>query len=424
MDLPRTPEPASRPESPGARRRSARRTTVRLLEWLAVGAVLVLAMLYLRGTFRERGVVASEPSASRLDARSRTATARETDLPLVETFEGVVRSARTSLLAAQVSGTLRTLLPRVGEAIVPGATVGTLDPAQYEARLAVADAALEAAKLSEETSRVRISLARQVRQGAAADLELARREHARAEALVRDGSATPTELDEAAARLRRAETSDATALTGIELAEQASREASGQVRLREKEAVLARTDLAYTRLTSEVGGVVVRRLSEPGSHATAGIPILEIHDAEDLRLDVALRESLAPGLDRGREYAVRIPALGDGVPARIVEVVPSAEEGSRSVRVRFGLPPRPGLLPGMSGSVALAVGTRRATVVPEETLVRAGQLAFVDVVTDGGPVRRFVRPGLAAPGGGIEILDGLRPGEVVAIAAAERGDGR
>jgi hypothetical protein len=112
------------------------------------------------------------------------------------------------------------------------------------------------------------------------------------------------------------------------------------------------------------------------------------------------------------------------VPARIVEVVPSAEEGSRSVRVRFELPDLVGLLPGMSGSVQLAVGRRRAVVLPGRALVRIGQLVFADVIEKDGVIRRLVRTGLRLPDGAVEIQDGVRPGETVRLGEAEAGLGR
>jgi len=55
--------------------------------------------------------------------------------------------------------------------------------------------------------------------------------------------------------------------------------------------------------------------------------------------------------------------------------------------------------------------------VPARAIVQVGQLEFVNVVSDAGVVRRYVRTGVRASGERVEVLSGLKPGERVVIPA-------
>ncbi len=288
-----------------------------------LGVVLVLAalMLWLGGTFSSDLMPSGTATETAAEAPKGTAPApaRSTSSRSRPSKD---RSARTGphVLAARAAGPVRTLLPKVGDTVLGTEPFGTLDATIYEAKVAVAAAALDAARLALETAATRQTLAEQNETAAAAELELARKEHARATKLSAEGSGTASELDVAVAKLRRAEAAAAEALTTIEAARKTLREGDGQITLREKELELAQKELSFTELRTEVGGVVVRRLVEPGSHASPGTPLLEVYDPADLRLDVPIRESLAPGLDRQASYRVRLPAIGRDVDARIVEL--------------------------------------------------------------------------------------------------------
>jgi multidrug efflux pump subunit AcrA (membrane-fusion protein) len=56
-------------------------------------------------------------------------------------------------------------------------------------------------------------------------------------------------------------------------------------------------------------------------------------------------------------------------------------------------------------------------LVPEEALVRSGQLTFVYVEGENGAERRNVRVG-PAEGANVEVISGLRSGDTVIVPAA------
>ncbi len=201
--------------------------------------------------------------------------------------------------------------------------------------------------------------------------------------------------------------------------EGAMKVAEAQVK-RVKEAV-NRLDvqLTYTKIIAGSRGIVADRFADPGDIATPGKPIMVVYDPAELELHVNVPESLAPEIREGQQLAVQIEAAGlRDAMGSVREVVPQAQQASRSVIVKVTLPKVPSvkpLLPGMFGRVSIPVGTVERLFVPPAAVRQLGQLDLVEVVEpDNTLTRRFVRVGPAV-GDRIEILSGLSEGETVAL---------
>jgi membrane fusion protein (multidrug efflux system) len=126
-----------------------------------------------------------------------------------------------------------------------------------------------------------------------------------------------------------------------------------------------------------------------------------------------VRESLALTLEEGQSLAVEIPALGRRVEARIEEIVPAADPGSRAFRIKAILPGEPGLLPGMYARLQVPAGERDLLLIPEERVARVGQLNVVWVRGPAGPSRRFVRLGESVGDGQVVVSAGLTAGDAL-----------
>jgi RND family efflux transporter MFP subunit len=189
--------------------------------------------------------------------------------------------------------------------------------------------------------------------------------------------------------------------------------------------------LTYTKIQASSPGVVSDRLVEPGDLATPGKPLLVIYDPTDLELHANIPESLAPMVPVGAKLPVRIDAAGLSTQGTVREVVPQAQQATRSVLVKITLPSSESaqrLLPGMFGRVEiptgfmvplwnlqLPFGISERLWIPRAAVRQVGQLDLVDVANpDGTLSRRFVRIG-QQQGNHIEILSGLSAGEQVAL---------
>lgn len=338
--------------------------------------VLVLAVVWLSGGCGER----IEPLEA-ADARPRlpddavTETVAETRTPAFEPASGTISSARHAAVSAKTMARIEEILVRAGSQVESGALLVRLDARELSARSLAAKGEVASARAS---------------------LELARTENARAEGLHAAGVAPQAQLDRARSTLRVA---------------QAQLEGARQ---RQADADAA---LSHSEIRSPVAGRVVDRLAEPGDTAVPGTPLLRIYDPSALRLEAAVRESLATRLSPGLPVRVRIEALGRDLQGEVDEIVPYAEPGARAFLVKVRLPPDPGLYAGMFGRVELPIGERTQLLIPSDAVERVGQLEFVRVVdAERRSERRLVTTGESGESGRIEILSGLRGGEQIVLA--------
>src|SRR5690606_36387109 len=95
---------------------------------------------------------------------------------------------------------------------------------------------------------------------------------------------------------------------------------------------------------------------------------------------------------------------------------PSADPLSHSVTVRVMLPRMSvPVAPGTTAKVAFQIrGDDKTVRIPEKAIVRRGELIGVYVLKDGMLTLRQLRPG-AREGDSVEVLAGLRAGDVVAL---------
>ena len=105
---------------------------------------------------------------------------------------------------------------------------------------------------------------------------------------------------------------------------------------------------------------------------------------------------------------------GERFAGRIIAILPSAQEASRTITVRAAMP-NPGLRlkPGMFAQVMIAPERREALLIPSEAVIRTGERTLVMISQQGGGYRPAeVRIGREA-GGRTEVLAGLAEGEEV-----------
>lgn len=255
-------------------------------------------------------------------------------------FHGNV-DIREVRLAFRVGGRVAEILKEEGDPVAEGETVARLDAAPYEnavdrAQALVGQAAarldeLENGSRPEEVERARRNLAE-----AEASLRNARLTYRRQQQLVADGAVARQDFDTAKAAYEAARARHGAAEATLSLLEAGARSeqvAQARAGLEEARAALeqARIDLSDTVLRAPEAGVVLTRVTEPGSMVQAGGTVL----TESLTSPVRIR-AYAPepqlGLVRpGREVLVFTDSRTAPYHARIGDVSPRAEFTPKSV---------------------------------------------------------------------------------------------
>jgi multidrug efflux pump subunit AcrA (membrane-fusion protein) len=110
-----------------------------------------------------------------------------------------------------------------------------------------------------------------------------------------------------------------------------------------------------------------------------------------------------------------VDALDILLKGTLEEIIPSADPQTRTFLVKVGLPGHEGLFPGMFGRLMIPVEKREVIVIPENSLVRIGQLEVVTVKEKTGWQQVFVRTGRKIGDHAVEVLSGLKGGELLAL---------
>jgi RND family efflux transporter MFP subunit len=348
-----------------------------LLAVLALGGLLAV-IAWMAGVFNERIEPATAPVAATPDGPAhRVAAIRETAFEVVPAS---VEARETTVVAARLLARIESISVRAGDYVEAGQLLLQLQQDELEARAGQAEQGLR-------------SLQARLRE---AQQTLARTEELHGRQLVADA-----QLDAARANTLSLEAE-------LSAAEQ---------RLAE-----ARTALDYAQIRSPLDGRVVDRFAEPGDTVSPGQKILSLYNPFSLRVEAWVRESLALQLSEEQVLTVLIPALDRELTARIEEIVPAADPGSRSFRVKAILNGEPGLLPGMYARIRVPAGEHELLLVPERYLARAGQLDVGWVQGSAGIERRFLRLGEARRDGQVQVIAGLAPGDMLVMPPTAAGN--
>lgn len=311
---------------------------------------------------------------------------------------GELRAVRRSRLAVRRSGLTVEVAVELGDTVAAGQTLVRLDDRDAKLDLQRAQALL--AQRKAETSRRE------------AELEQAQRDVQRLLALVRKGSASQNELDDAM-------TAEAVATAQLE-------QARAQQLQAKVETQQAQARLGDMTVRAPFAGVVAAKLTEVGQWAREGDAVIDLValDPIDAWLEAPQRVAarlIALGLDPTK-VSVQDEATGTQREAISLAVSPVADPQSRNVEVRARLANPSGLLrPGMSAVGLLPEGRVAPTLtVHKDAMLLDAAGSFVYVVRNGraAPVR--VRA-LFAVGDRVAVsTEELQAGDLVVVEGNER----
>lgn len=164
-------------------------------------------------------------------------------------------------------------------------------------------------------------------------------------------------------------------------------------------------------------GVVTVKHANEGMLVDSGMLTYRIADLSKVWVMVTLYEHQLPYVAVGQEVVMTLPYLpGHSFEGTTAYIYPFLDERTREVQVRlvFDNPDRL-LKPGMFANVEIrSTLARERTLAPRTAVIDTGvrQVAFVSL-GDGRFDPRDVTVGAETEGGLVEIVDGLKPGELV-----------
>jgi RND family efflux transporter MFP subunit len=185
---------------------------------------------------------------------------------------------------------------------------------------------------------------------------------------------------------------------------------------------LARKALTDTVVRSPISGAVKEKHASRGAYLMVNGQIVTLVKINPLRLRADIPESSAAAVRTGQTINVAVDAFPNrAFTGRVVRIGPSMDEKTRALTVEAEVANSGNLLrPGMFAKSRLITSANApAIMVPQRAVAPAAGLSKVFVIDNGKAVERIVKTG-AVDGDLIEIVEGVKNGEIVATSNLEK----
>ncbi len=267
---------------------------------------------------------------------------------------GTMQPVRQATVKAKVSGDVRQITVRDGDAVQAGQVLVRVDTADLDARLIERQGQLESAK---------------------AQLALAEKTLATNQKLLKQNFISQNAFDSSESSLNVTR---------------------GSVMSAEAQVRLAQNALKDAVITAPLSGIVAKRHVQPGEKVAFDTPLVTVVDLREIELQAMVPAVDIPELKPGMTPDLTVDGFGDRrFTGRIERINPATEAGTRAILVFVGIPnPNNELRGGMfaTGRIALAASTPVLSLPAGAVRNEAGQ-TFVWAIEDGKLVKRMIVTG-------------------------------
>jgi RND family efflux transporter MFP subunit len=372
-----------------------------VLPWI-IGAIVVLLLAVAAWWFLVRGGAAEVQTAN-----ARAIAASAGGAASVLDASGYVTARRQATVSSKITGKVIEVLIEEGMRVEEGQVLARLDPVDAQAQRTLSQSQVDAARAQLQEVRTQLALA---------DKTLQRQRELLGRKLVAQSQfdQAQSERDALAARI-------ATAQRNAEVAQDS----------------FAVSDIGVdnTVVRAPFAGVVTVKAAQPGemiSPISAGggftrSGIATIVDMDSLEVQVDVNEAFIGRVQAGQPVQAVLNAYPEWkIPARVIAIVPTADRGKATVKVRIGLDEKDArIVPEMGVRVSFLEARQpvaadappppSGVLIPSSAVTSRDGSQVVFVVREGRAAQQVVKVGRSL-GDDREITDGLKAGDAVVLA--------
>jgi RND family efflux transporter MFP subunit len=323
---------------------------------------------------------------------------------------GYVTARRQATVSSKITGKVIEVMVEEGMRVEEGQVLARLDALDAQAQRTLAQSQVDAARAQLQEIRTQLALA---------DKTLQRQRELLERRLVAQSQfdQAQSERDALAARI-------ATAQRNAEVAQDSF--------------ALSEIGVDNTVVRAPFAGVVTVKAAQPGemiSPISAGggftrSGIATIVDMESLEVQVDVNEAFIGRVQAGQPVQAVLNAYPDWkIPARVIAIVPTADRGKATVKVRIGLEEKDErIVPEMGVRVSFLEARAPAhadappppsgVLIPSSAVTTRDGSQVVFVVREGRATMQKIKTGRSL-GDDREITEGLKAGETVVLAPPE-----
>jgi HlyD family secretion protein len=304
---------------------------------------------------------------------------------------GQVEARQLHRIGPTAPGRLLRLSVEVGDRVRSGQVLGEMDPVDSEDRLRSQEAQLKrtAATLADASARLGY-----------AEAQLHRYEQL---------YAAHTTTEELLAARRQDQQLATVALT-------AAREEQARV---QSDLAALRAQRSSLRLISPTDGVVTSREAEPGTTVVAGQAVVEVVDPRSLWIHARFDQVSAGGLTAALPAQVALRSRrGQMLAGRVIRTELRADAVTEELLAKIGFKAVPTPLPPLGERAEVSIdlpALPEGPVIPNAAVQRLGTQVGVWTAVGDSPTFVPVRLGRGDLDGRVQVLDGLKVGDVIVL---------
>jgi RND family efflux transporter MFP subunit len=293
-------------------------------------------------------------------------------------LDGVVEAVRQATVSAQATGRVSSVLVKVGDKVKAGQVLATIDDRDTQTGVARSQAQVAQSEAELANALANVQRTRDLR---------------------KQGFVSQAALDVAESQYKAAQAGRAGAGAGVQ-----------QARLAQ----------SFTQVTAPFDGYVMETLAQAGDLAVPGKPVATVYAPQPLRVVVQVPASM--GAQARSAQRIELQVGETWVQPTAQQGVTAVDPVSQTLTWKMDVPAAAAaqLMPGQQARVRFVGGSAQRMVVPQAAVLRRGELTGVYVASDKGFVLKAVRLGVQH-GDSVEVLAGLKAGDVVAANAIQAG---
>jgi RND family efflux transporter MFP subunit len=387
--------------------------------------LLTVAALGFTGTLgcsRHTAADAATPPAEHPPKRVRVVTVAEEPWPATVRVQGSLLADEDAVIGSKLAGRVEKVNIDLGSVVKRGASLVEIDCDELKLRVQQAEAMLEQACAAigktpdddETTLQLETSPPVMLEQALVDEAKAAVK---RAEQLLPTRAMTDAEYETFVAQLKTAEARYMSAVNAV-------REQISLIGVRRAELALSEQQLNEAVIVAPFDALVDAKRVSPGAYVQLGQAVASLVRIDRLRFTAGVPESRASRIEVGKPISIQVAGAEKPILVEVSRVSPTVVQSSRSVRIEADVPnPDLELQAGLFAQAEITIDAdATALAVPATAVTQFAGVQKVWVVRNGQSEQATVHIG-RHDDQRIEILDGVKPGDVILVNAADGHDG-
>ncbi len=340
-------------------------------------------------------------------------------------YIGTTKPVQEISLRSQVEGKLLALNGNVGDRLITGQLLATIDDSLLMAAVNEAEAELTALESELAQAKAEVNNAETQLKRNEAELTQAENNAARYTTLLKDGAISQQEAENFQTIAQIARKNLLSAQEQIQIEKQAVTALIARITAQQAVISQEKARLSYSRLFSPINGIVLEKMTEVGNLITPAMELLKLGDFSQIKILVPVSELELPNLTLGQSVEIKLDAFPDlTFTGKLITIAPIVDQNNRKLNIEIILDnPDNRIGSGLLARIKIQSQQSQKIIIPETALTQKENNNYLFIIENQQEDKAQVKQKSVVVGnivnGKVEINSGLQPGDRFVINSSK-----